>query len=461
MTCIGGEASVVSVKFFDSEDTKDIEPLTGFTTSFRGTQKPEFLRLQTRPNAHMIAEDNLYDWLAPSPQHELNIHPPEVTHDLPVDLRLELEKLRALHENADQIQEAITALESKVMSDRHRDFEVCPGILCAFRNAFHKVPLYVQLLRSHFHHGRRPMQASMHEDYASKDALPVATTLPPDMPPNVPVHPDRPASPAPPWTHFPGFRPPHPWSHPPFAPVEHPPQPPHHGQPPFTTVLSPKQQLTANLLICVYTVIILVAVTALIFACVRCKWFGDARRRVDCAARREERNRRRLYHKAAFRYKWSTFVKRFRQKVTREECDEKQGLISEKVEDDSNVMYNEITNLRNAHHLVDGMMKAEEGCAGFESTQTSGSRYTHGAAELDSTERSSVRSETLPAYSLPPPEYEFGQEGDFSVVDGFTGYTPSITEDTPSITDDTTDSSVVNCSPRLSFESQRTTITRS
>lgn len=483
LTCIGGKASLVSVKFFDNEDTKEGELLTGFTTSFRNAQQPRFLRLQTRPNAHMIAEDNLYDWLAPSPQHELNVNSSDIIHGVPTDLRLELERLRALHENADQIQEEINALESKVMSHRHHEFEGCPDMMCILRNVVHKVPLLGQLLKSYHHHGRRPMQASMHEESTSTNSLPVDptlqhdshdTTLPPPPPPfsdsfdtapdhgppDMPVHPDHPPNPSPPWTHFPGFRPPHPWSHPPFAPGRHPLHT--HGRPAFRPVgLTPKQRVTVSLLICVGAVIISVAATALILRCLRCKWFGDARRRVDCAARREERHRRHLYHKAACRYKWSTFVKRFRRKVAKIECDEKQGLFSEKVENDGNVMYDEISNLRNAHHLVDGMMKAEEGHAGFESIQASASRRAHGVAELDSRDRGSVRSETLPAYSLPPPEYGYGQDGDISVIDGFTGYTPSMTEDTPSITDDTTESSVVNCSPRLSFETQRTTITRS
>jgi len=58
-------------------------------------------------------------------------------------------------------------------------------------------------------------------------------------------------------------------------------------------------------------------------------------------------------------------------------------------------------------------------------------------------------------YSLPPPQYEEELEGDLQVVDGFR-YTPS----SSSADLDTPDSSVVDCSPRMSSDTVRTVLTR-
>jgi hypothetical protein len=59
-------------------------------------------------------------------------------------------------------------------------------------------------------------------------------------------------------------------------------------------------------------------------------------------------------------------------------------------------------------------------------------------------------SDVPPSYSAPPPRYEDELEGEMTVVDGF--------RYTPSSTDDATESSIVDCSPRLSFETGRSTL---
>jgi len=74
--------------------------------------------------------------------------------------------------------------------------------------------------------------------------------------------------------------------------------------------------------------------------------------------------------------------------------------------------------------------------------------------ELDagsSSSSSSSSGNVLPLYSLPPPRYEEEIEGDMTVVDGFR-YTPTSTDDTP-------DSSVIDCSPRMSCDTGRTVVT--
>jgi len=110
------------------------------------------------------------------------------------------------------------------------------------------------------------------------------------------------------------------------------------------------------------------------------------------------------------------------------------------------VMQTEINNLRSAHELVRDLVRAEEGRA--RRHLESGSF----PSELDAGIGSSRRPETLPSYSAPPPQYEEELAGDLTVVDGFL-YTPSNTDDTPA-------SSVIDCTPRLSFETGRTTLTK-
>ena len=63
-------------------------------------------------------------------------------------------------------------------------------------------------------------------------------------------------------------------------------------------------------------------------------------------------------------------------------------------------------------------------------------------------------------YSLPPPQYEEELEGELAVVDGFQ-YTPSSSSVDVDVDDDNTpDSSVVDCSPRMSCDTGRTVVTR-
>ncbi|ETN43252.1 uncharacterized protein HMPREF1541_02411 [Cyphellophora europaea CBS 101466] len=204
---------------------------------------------------------------------------------------------------------------------------------------------------------------------------------------------------------------------------------------------------------------LIIGVGALTFGCCicirrKCIFLRDPRRKADCAARREERRTRALYRKAACKYRVRTFFQRFRRPFASSDYEEKRELILNQESESADVVRPQINGLRNTHLLVREMMRAEEGSSSFQHQRTEG----RAPAELEAAERASIRSETLPAYSLPPPSYANDLGSDFSVVDGFTGYTPSVTDGTP---DDTTQSSVVDCSPRLSFDTQRTETTRS
>lgn len=208
---------------------------------------------------------------------------------------------------------------------------------------------------------------------------------------------------------------------------------------------------------------LVVGVSGLTLACClcirrKCMFLRDPRRKADCAARREERRTRALYRKAACKYRMRTFFQRFRRPFASSDYEEKRELIlhSGDEESSSDVVRPQINSLRAIHDFLNGQLRrAEEGTAGVSTRRT----QQQISAERDVADRASIRSETLPAYSLPPPSYRNGGLGsDISVVTGFTGYTPSGSGDTR---DDTTESSIVDCTPRLSFDSQRTETTRS
>lgn len=117
------------------------------------------------------------------------------------------------------------------------------------------------------------------------------------------------------------------------------------------------------------------------------------------------------------------------------------------------VMQDEIRSLRlqNASDLVRNLVRAEEGRAGgdYDRAYHNGYHQAYSPAS-DAGVGSSRLSSVPPTYIAPPPRYEEEMEGEITVVDGFQ-YTPSNTDDTP-------ESSIVDCSPRLSFETGRSTI---
>jgi hypothetical protein len=289
----------------------------------------------------------------------------------------------------------------------------------------------------------------------------------------------------PPWANGdrPHGRPPwaRPGGHSPWAPHEnHTPgaRPPsdRHGRPIrkifdwATFTLTPQERFKIALAI---TLTALCGLSILLLACCLClrrkiKWLRDPRRRAECAAICEERRTRRLYRKAAFKHRARTFFQRFRRPFASSDYEEKRAMLVhvDECEGDATldgaVVRPEINRLRATHELVGEMMHP---------SSSSSSRPVAVAvvAELD-TDRASLRSgNTLPPYSLPPPSYRAGLGSEFSVVDGFTGYTPSntsataLTDGTPSESeldaDLSTESSVVDCSPRLSFDSARTMTT--
>jgi hypothetical protein len=198
------------------------------------------------------------------------------------------------------------------------------------------------------------------------------------------------------------------------------------------TGLTSTQIMRYHLIGAVIGLVLVLLVSVCIAACIKHKVriFRDPRWWAEMRARREECETKRAYRKAAFKYRFRSYWKRVLGIVAIGSEEEKQHVTAPK---DEAVVNREIDNLRAAYQIVGDMMRAEEGESQF----------------VSPTGVTRPRSESLPSYRSAPPGYSSGQEGDISVVDGFTIYTSSST-------DGTSESSVVDCSPRMSFETQRT-----
>jgi len=178
---------------------------------------------------------------------------------------------------------------------------------------------------------------------------------------------------------------------------------------------------------------------------------NDPRRRAERAAQREERHRTREYRRAA---RWAAFMNlwHWRQPKRVGDYEEKRSLILAQENVLEGVMQEEITQLRLAHGIVEDMVHAAE----------EGRLPTiDDISKVIAADRRSRRSTGPPTYrsrasSTQPPSYHTDdEEAAVSVVNG-NCYTPNGTEFTPESTDITPDSSVVNLSPRNSFDTLRT-----
>jgi hypothetical protein len=106
-----------------------------------------------------------------------------------------------------------------------------------------------------------------------------------------------------------------------------------------------------------------------------------------------------------------------------------------------------IRRMRQASNFVRDLVDAEEGrgrqCTchhDVERVEAEGSVKSSGSSDVPPSYRSDV---------TPPPGYSMSLDGEIVLINGF-GYTPST-----STADDVTESSVVDCSPRISFDTRR------
>ncbi|EXJ54658.1 hypothetical protein A1O7_09999 [Cladophialophora yegresii CBS 114405] len=229
----------------------------------------------------------------------------------------------------------------------------------------------------------------------------------------------------------------------------------HHGLPhtrPYDEQIALQRKLGLAIILLVLLVIVSGVVIRAIIK------FRDPRRRAERAARWEECRTRRLYRKAACKHKWRTFWKNLcTRKAGTEDYEEKRAALLEQdggLEDDDSGLEKEVRTMQHATDFVRDLVQAEEGRA-----RNVRSIHSHPdgfePAVLGGGVGSSRSSDIAPSYKTdvtPPPRYEEELEGEMIVVDGFRyTYTPSNTDDTP-------ESSIVDCSPRLSLETGRSTI---
>ncbi|KIV97186.1 hypothetical protein PV10_00965 [Exophiala mesophila] len=178
----------------------------------------------------------------------------------------------------------------------------------------------------------------------------------------------------------------------------------------------------------------------------------DPRRRAERAAWVEERRTRRLYRKAACKHKWRTWWSQLFCLMSAN-FEEKMGNLPGQGRENENVLHRQIRALRDVASLVRNLVAAEEGRSQIQADGASES-----SSQSDQTPAPVyIASLSPPPSYFAPPQYEEEIRGEITVVEGFT-YTPSHSGYTPSSIGDAAESSIVDCSPRLSFETGRSTV---
>lgn len=220
--------------------------------------------------------------------------------------------------------------------------------------------------------------------------------------------------------------------------------------------------LDGRLALAVVFLILIIVLAGVLFKLISmCR---DPRRRAERAAWVEERRTKRLYRKAACEHKWKTWRRRFL-RLRSDEYEEKSQSVTAPDNGADNILQRQLRTLREATDLVRNLVAAEEGRAQIQSSVVpshdqqlpySTPEYIPSHGDSQDSHLLSVDGH-LPLYVAPPPRYEDELQGEITVVDGFR-YTPSNSAYTPSTVDDATESSIVDCSPRLSFETGRSTI---
>ncbi|OAL21940.1 hypothetical protein AYO22_07537 [Fonsecaea multimorphosa] len=491
-TCLKGEASIISVRFEGIVGNDPFKDTSGFTTSFKQKGQPTVLRLQDKPVAQ-ISQSLCDGWLL-SEDQKLSITPNTSIPTSSVEALLQAEhsQLEELMNEMGALHEKIRTTEAKIISLLKQEFKACSSMKCLWDTAMSEVPAIAKLISSHFsHHKNRhggckdgdaqspcsaevqdsfvvdsslqqdgPEEGTIGPDRVELPTVPVTTRTPPhevqatpvpsaeeDVRPHFPfTGGDHPPS-RPPHGPPPGFRPPAGHHGPPVdsGPHSHP-----HGPPPNFAPIAHQERrvLEYRLGLAILLLVLLVILSGLVIRAI--VLFRDPRRRAERAARWEERRTKRLYRKAACKHKWRTWWRGFRNQGTND-YEEKREMILEQegLEEEDNGLQKEIRTLQNASDFVRDLVQAEEGRArpGYRGHCD---REGFEPAELDAGVGSSGISDIAPSYVTPPPRYEEELEGEIIIVEDFR-YTPSNTDSTPA-------SSIIDCSPRLSLETGRSTI---
>jgi len=398
----GQDVAQVLTFAVDQVDGKDVDAVWGFTVSFKQIT-PEILRISPVPVPTASEAESAEEWRNPPPSLRLSSPAPNngETSTLP-SIEDEIAQLKQLKAEAKELKrlikqkkKTINALIKQDYKSFKSEIKQCDSIRCVVKAMLRKAHGAIRMVCHRF----GPSEHDHHRHPPPPENVFDAPPLPPseDLESSPSHHNIRP--------HFlpHGFE-------------------DHHRR-------SPLHKPLKALKICA-VVIGLVSFFGLVF-----KKCGSSRRRAYFAARREERRNRRLYRRAARRQQWRDWFCR-RNTGTSSEYDEKRALILEQEGVLETAMQAEIHELRNAHEVVNDIVRAEEG------------RYIH---ELDV---GLTRQNSLPDYDsrsesggTEPPSYEEQIVAE-SVVDGFQ-YTPQGSEGTPA-------SSVVDTSPRISFDSRET-----
>ncbi|KAK5063053.1 hypothetical protein LTR84_005129 [Exophiala bonariae] len=473
--CLKGEASILSVRFDDLNGDIGVTGASGFTTSFKQKGQPTVLRLQDRPVENLSDDSHICDmWLNPDESSKLSITAaPQSVAVIDNTLELQYAKLDDLKAQLADLHEELLMTESTIMSLVKEEFRSCTSLKCIWDTAKSKAPGICKLITAHFSHHPSRVSGCTEGDAQSpcrtqaQDLSPMQKKPPQtaEVPENVETKPEISSSSAA------------------SSPTPSPPidesedlesldskglsesSPNDDGDTPWvqstgTSGIATFQidtsriqaSLRRHLTLAVVSLILLALIGGLTFRVVR--FLRDPRRRAELAARREERYTKRLYRKAACQHAWRKWWRQFKLQATGD-YEEKREMILEQEGISQDTLQRQILTLSDATDLVRNLIAAEEGRVQAEhralpARYQSNPQSPYTSPLYDAVIGSSQMSETLPPYPPPPPGYEEQLEGEVTVVHGFSS--------SASTTDDATESSIVDCSPRLSFETGRSTI---
>lgn len=255
---------------------------------------------------------------------------------------------------------------------------------------------------------------------------------------------------------------------------------PHHERPPFRMPHPAPRHRHFDLILATGGLLISLVVFIVLFKALRL-YCANPRVRAERAARIEECRTRREYRRAAVQHRFRQCLSRFRRRSQNPDTDdyeEKRAVLRAR-DIENHIIGADINSLCRAHEAVDQLIGAEEGqlhnfsFASHHPTSaipTHHPHHHHTQPEVIASSSRSVRSThtstTLPPYAPLPPRYnqDLALEPGMQIVDGFR-CTPSQSAATVAssassfILDDdvTTESSVVDCSSRLSMETETDT----
>ena len=457
-----------------------MEEPVGFTMSYTQGATPSILRVNDQPLNVSNNKRFLKSWLKSNQRLTITSDTPEDTSRQTLDH--EISKLEDLKLEMLDLYKAIAAQEHKIVGLIKPDFKTCRGLKCMIQKTMQKLPdvghLIAEHFRSHFKPRPSPSQISVdkhincsrHNDFeldqpdlAMHDELddgPGISSVPQPLAPTLPTIPDVPATPELPTS--------------PKAPVDssyiapdnsssHLPTSPH-----FDPFHSHHHRLARGAILLALIVLATLLIHRIALKSREASWFPlCARHRQARAARREQRHQRRAHRRADRRHRWSQWWSRYRNPRTVADYEEKRALILQQEGVLEDAMQHDIDTLRVAQALASEMAEAEEGRGRlYRQANTPVSSVTEQRYEYRSyrppspiihthtyasPRRHSTASSSSTQFSQPP-LYEQELAGEMTVVDGFSyAFTPSATDSTP-------DSSVVDCSPRLSFETGTTSV---